>query len=449
MLYLITGLPRNGKSFYVMKKFLAELKHGKRPIYTNLPIFIDEIAKWCAKNGCAGAEERITKLTAPQVRKFWHHRPNPPTPGPSQDECLIFDNSNSIGVVYYIDEVHIPFHSHRWAEVSTECPYYISQHGKLKDDIYLITQHIDKLAKQLKLDVQYYIEIEYLRRQLLLFFQKGYHFRATGYTGGVPENDREKGKPDQKWPFWPDSAVMRCYDSNAGNGVVGTGKEHGNQHFKGLAPYWLWSIAALSLYLCFATITKVPAWVLGKISDGKDKAKSAAVSGTKDEKKTGVVEPPKSNASVTPSPVVTPPKLQELDGPIPLGLQVPTGKLPEEPLWIRGMSASQKGNSLRYYILLSDNRVLTHRDGTVKRIDPSLHYVDLVDGRRVWLNEAMSPRTTPLQTWEPEYREKQALKFKAEEGPKLEEPEKPAEPVIAKTPPAKREKFLQPAVGSQ
>jgi len=357
MLYLFTGLPRNGKSFYVLKRLIQELIENQKPIVTNMPLFVEKLEEYLTKRGHDGRAmvARIRFISNAEVKRFWRCR-GPVTLVPDPVTGAMTYTADG-GVVFIIDEAHIPFHSHKWDEISKEAPEYISQHGKLKDEVFLITQHIDKLAKQLKLDVQYYIEIAYKRREMFLVFQKGYHFLAKAWTGGVPEG--VKTKPNQVWPFFPDRELFACYDSNAGHGVVGTGGSYGADKFRGLPPWVLWVFLAGMGWLAVWGLFNAPGWVMSKFF-GKPAVSSTA-------------------AVKTDSSVVAPRSSSLLE-------QIPASVVPSPALWVTGIAVGRFAGEVRYSISLSDGRRLTPRDGLVKVIGPN--FIDLEDGRRVWVDHA-------------------------------------------------------------
>lgn len=47
-IHLITGLPRNGKSYYCVTRIVEDLINEDRGIYTNLPIHPDILCKYVA-----------------------------------------------------------------------------------------------------------------------------------------------------------------------------------------------------------------------------------------------------------------------------------------------------------------------------------------------------------------------------------------------------------------
>ena len=361
---------------------------------------------------------RLHMLNRDQVHYFWRNRPINPKETGRKDAPLDFQEEidyalahpkEERGCVYFIDEAHIPFDSYNWDKLAGDVSFYVSQHGKLKDDVFLITQHLDKLAKRLKLDCQYYIEVVYKRRQTWLGFQKGYHFMASGWTGGIPENEHAKRKPNTKWPFFPQSAVLKCYDSTAGFGVVGTGTEYGEQHFQGLPPWALWLVIVLVLggvhHVVFRMApAAITSWRAKRSSSPEnvakkeeEKKKNENKSASEKNQSTGNGVPTSSGASGPPFASATVFAVPEK--PIPLSAQIPVANTGAgELLWVRGKSVAVINGNLRYYIQLSDGRQLTHLDGTVRRVGPN--YVDLVDGRRLWTDQRVTERTTPLSEWE-------------------------------------------------
>lgn len=381
MITLLTGLPRNGKSFRALILLLETLKNDNRPIYTNLPLKLDQLALYCDKVGIPRyALDRIHLLTSEQVGTFWRCRPKPPTVNTFGGKAVggkpALEFIEDGGVVYYIDEAHTKFKTHDWDKLGDEAPFYMSQHGHLEDDIVLITQHVDKLVKQMKLDVQHYEEIEYMRRQHWFIFQKGYHFKRKVWTAGIPETDKEK--PNGVFPFWPNKAMMKCYDSRAGHGITRLTGSHGDERLKGLPPFVAWFLIAAFGFVALQLLFKAPAYVLNKVRDpnGKKAVQPANPDGNTTQFSKEKSIPEKAS------------DLSSLDR-----LFIHPIQRPEPPLMVRGLSWMERDGQPRFSVLLSDGRTLTEHDFEIREM--KRNYIKLRDGTKIWIDERTVPKIDP------------------------------------------------------
>lgn len=385
MLTLLTGLPRNGKSFRALLLLLDCLRNDNRPIYTNLPLMMDQLAAYCDRKGIPRHQlDRIHFLSTDEVGVFWRCRPKPPVvnldiKGKALPGKPALEFVEDGGVVYFIDEAHTKFKTHDWDKLGDEAPFYISQHGHLEDDVILITQHVDKLVKQMKLDVQHYEEIEYMRRQHWLFFQKGYHFKRKVWTAGIPETRMEK--PNNIGVFWPDKRLMACYDSRAGHGITRISASHGDARFRGLPPFVAWGLMAACGFLCLQLLFKAPAYILNKVRGGKTSASQPAA-------KSGAAAP----ASGAALPFGASAKTGDQSVPLPADLErlrIYPDTRPQTPLMIRGMSWMERDGQPRLSVLLSDGRTLTEFDREIREI--KRNFIRLKDGTKLWLDERGLP----------------------------------------------------------
>ena len=61
-LHIISGLPRNGKSYYCCCRILDDLMQSERHVYTNLPLVPDQIARWVASRKITKSERYLDLL---------------------------------------------------------------------------------------------------------------------------------------------------------------------------------------------------------------------------------------------------------------------------------------------------------------------------------------------------------------------------------------------------
>jgi hypothetical protein len=76
--------------------------------------------------------------------------------GPSHPVCLDFSPWGAKGrfagqgVVYHLDECQLLYNVRKYAEAPEGMPFYLSQHRKLGDDIYVYTQKPENVDKMLR-----------------------------------------------------------------------------------------------------------------------------------------------------------------------------------------------------------------------------------------------------------------------------------------------------------
>jgi len=155
----VGGKPGGGKSMYALKMILDELLHGHRPIVTNLAINVQRLQEYVHELGYSvHVARRVYLLSAAEVRTFYLRRTHDlflkaPALGsrefmdwtPTQD-----DDQAAGGVMYVIDECHNYFHPQAFEKPESFTPehpmfQWASQHRKLKDRCFFVTQSIENV----------------------------------------------------------------------------------------------------------------------------------------------------------------------------------------------------------------------------------------------------------------------------------------------------------------
>jgi len=167
MIRALSGRPGNGKSRMGVERIGEELLHGNRRILTNMPVHVDRLneflqERWPDKT--VNLHQRLQLLTDEEAAKFYLHRgwglslkertkDEAARSGIAVDFKPLDDPANRWPLLYVIDEAHCFFNARRWMTNGLAVGYYLSQHRHLGDEILLITQHVEKLDKQLRLDI--------------------------------------------------------------------------------------------------------------------------------------------------------------------------------------------------------------------------------------------------------------------------------------------------------
>lgn len=268
MIFMVTGKPRAGKSYYTLMCVIKELADGRRCVVTNLPLNVGELAAYLqARYPTRSIDvlQRLRVLTPAETQKFWLYR-RPETPAdptgrvddvtPEQERRGQFPTwpDKYLDVLYVIDEAHIHFDARRWAEAGHSLTYYNSQHAKLGDHVYFVTQFLDLIDKRVKGFAQEYIYVvnQGFRRLFSLFSLPKY-ITADGYAQPAQQG---RSSVMSEWTIrWRiDPRMGACYRTTSGVGVSGAAVPEEAPR-RGLSVWWL--IPAIAcLGLAFAGAVK-------------------------------------------------------------------------------------------------------------------------------------------------------------------------------------------------
>lgn len=240
----ITGKPGDGKSMTAVQALQRELMNGKRHIITNLPVFPGRT--WAFLKQRFGVEidtARITILDEDQTKRFFLHRgagvqaPMPlekkdggdgridyaqcvrtvnPSPGLVLEERV--NGYLNGGVLYIIDEAHLHFGSRQWQDTAQSALFYLSQHRKMGDDVFFVTQHVKQVDSALRrLAAEFWRVTNYGNRfpfgvKLPDYFVIDVFNTEPSLLGQIV--DVRKIRLDVE-------GLASCYDTAAGVGLVG------------------------------------------------------------------------------------------------------------------------------------------------------------------------------------------------------------------------------------
>jgi hypothetical protein len=253
----ITGKPRGGKSITAVKAIVAELMDplSKRFIVTNINLKMDKLAEYLHKN-CkheVNLSERVRVLTDDETGEFWIYEPGfcfegrksikvnrrgtvIDVPDFAYADCSPRGSgfAENQGTLYVIDEVHIFFSARGWQKTGDDCTYFLSQHGKMMCDVYLVTQHPEQVDKALRRLAQEYMALRNLSREPVFGFRLGSLFRYTRMLNAPSSPNPGKFESG----FMPlDKELGGLYDTTQGVGIVG-GLLPQNEK-QGRSPWWL------------------------------------------------------------------------------------------------------------------------------------------------------------------------------------------------------------------
>jgi hypothetical protein len=298
-IHITLGKPGSGKSLLNTRRVIRELRESRRNIVTNLPLRPGQLNEYLQRKfpeENLRLAQRLRILTDDELKKFWEfrgppdigaHKPEPLAPfrfeaRPDEsigDQKIRFQHESAVyaqmaaeherrnmhfrdpggdpegsqGVCYILDECHIAFNARDWATVGRGAINYLSQHRKLGDIVWPITQAAGNLDKQFRSVAEDFTVCrnEYVAK-FGIFKGRG-RFVWKTYNS---EPDRSS-EPFLTGTFKFDGEE-ECYDTARGIGVHGNKADIGRRA-KGIPI--LWSIPAL---IAFALVVcLIVPWLLG------------------------------------------------------------------------------------------------------------------------------------------------------------------------------------------
>lgn len=278
----IFGKPGGGKSLLAFQRVIAELRHGSRPVVTNLPIHADKLNAWLDEQGTpCDVLRRLRLINTEELGQWWRYRGRTPTTDGSLGDWVTLDEptacakedgkkiplppgrvegstdfSPSPGPVYYVlDEIHTKFNARAWMQTGLAAIFYLSQHRKLGDEVLMISQTPSQVDKQLRSLSQEWIHVTNLGKiHAALFFTlpRRMVWRSYAAEPGRGEPIMTSGIMKVDSPGWAD-----CYATAGGNSIMAQGAADTNERTKGVPLVW-GVLAAVALALGFL-------WLIPKV----------------------------------------------------------------------------------------------------------------------------------------------------------------------------------------
>jgi hypothetical protein len=199
------------------------------------------LKSWCADHAphVISLRERIRILGDDETGEFWLYEPGWSFDGRKtiklnrrgseidvpdfsyKDGSVRGDaNNGNPGTLYVIDEIHLFFPSRAWQKTGDDATFFLSQHGKLKCDVIMVTQHPEQCDKALRRLAQEYMTVRNLSREPVLGFRIGNFFRINRML-----NSPQSPNPavfDSQFVTMDFRTYGDLYDTSAGVGVAGS-----------------------------------------------------------------------------------------------------------------------------------------------------------------------------------------------------------------------------------
>lgn len=270
-IHVILGKPGSGKSLYATSRLIQELRETGRNIVTNLPLRLERLNEYLQEhypNDDLRMVQRVRMLSDLELRTFWNYRGPEITSGINaaniyddhhSTESKPYGDDKGAGVAYFLDEAHIAFNARDWANIGKGALHYLSQHRKLGDIVFVITQAPGNLDKQFRSVAE---DFTVLRNE---YTAKYGPFRGRGrFVRKVYLSEPQgNSEPFDKGTFTLDAeGIASCYDTAKGIGVHGSKADIGRRA-KGISIWW---VVPAALVMCLAAVA-IP-WWLGRTASG-------------------------------------------------------------------------------------------------------------------------------------------------------------------------------------
>jgi hypothetical protein len=311
-LYFVCGKVGAGKSYRGVVSIVDQLLHDDRLIVTNLPLNLGALADFLARRhpardiclmdhrrpGRPGEEmdadgmvfepSRIRMLQEDELAEFYRVRHQAAEKAPRIEHekgnrnpvCLDFSQwlkggkFSGRGVIYHLDELQLFYNVRKYADAPDEFPFYLSQHRKLGDDIYVYTQQPQNVDKMFRSFTQEFIYVVNIGKKRVGPFAAPKIFRFAAYpepfTGQVGQICQYSGY------FRMDYELAATYNTAAGIGIEAAKADVGSK-VKGLHWRWLLLLPVLLTVSVFVFHWIGGVWVKAVLPGSKKHAIASGV----------------------------------------------------------------------------------------------------------------------------------------------------------------------------
>jgi hypothetical protein len=311
-LYFVCGKVGAGKSYRGMVSILDQLLHDDRLIVTNLPVNLAALSDFLARrhpsndiclmdhyrpalpgeqanaDGMVFEPSRIRTLDEGELAEFYRvrHQAADKVPRIEHEKkernpvCLDFSQwlkggkFSGKGIIYHLDELQLFYNVRKFADAPEEFPFYLSQHRKLGDDIYVYTQQPQNVDKMFRSFTQEFIYVVNIGKKRVGPFAAPKIFRFAAYpepfTGQVGQICQYSGY------FRMDYELAATYNTAAGIGIEAAKADVGSK-VKGLHWRWLLLLPVLLAASIFVFHSLGGFWVRSVLPASKKPAVAPAV----------------------------------------------------------------------------------------------------------------------------------------------------------------------------
>lgn len=160
MIYAVTGTPGSGKSWYAVRRICQALIDGK-PVATNVPLR----PGWAHELARRNPRHRLTRGGVDRAAAKYERLLLQLDPRHPDDLMKVRLNGSGEGRgIAVLDEAHEWLNSRMWADGDRkEFVAWFSTHRHYGWDVYLLTQYLDSIDKQVRDRVEWHISVRNLR----------------------------------------------------------------------------------------------------------------------------------------------------------------------------------------------------------------------------------------------------------------------------------------------
>lgn len=251
MIRALVGNIGAGKSMTAMELIAHALAETDRDVATNIVIKPEGLAAYIQKEFpgvWVDIASRVRVLTRAEGKEFWMHR------GPGVDLALKADGEPNYtgvtkGVFYVIDEAHIDFDSRCWAKSSKNLTFYNSQHRKLDDEVWFVTQFLELVDSRVRGFAEEYCYVENNANMRYLGVFKGLKYvTVSAYKSPRAKSGKSNGICVWSKRLRFNKGLLATYDTSAGVGMPGIGRPE-QKKFKGISILWAIPLVVLVVVL--------------------------------------------------------------------------------------------------------------------------------------------------------------------------------------------------------
>lgn len=275
-----SGKPGGGKTLKAVSDIVAILMSAdKRVIVTNIPLNLDKLQHYLHELGSeVHVMTRVYLLTEEETFSFYLFRgplvikmdpvkkltTAEKKAGIESGGDIMPDYADSIlhpvsglGVIYFIDEIHLFFNSREWQDTGKRAIFYLSQHRHMNDVVHCITQSIQNVDGQFRRLAQDFSYVRNHRVEKFKGFRRGDGFVELVYLQPVLTGNEE---PCTKTTFKLDLKLASVYSTAGGVGLPGGNAADGGKIVKGFplkTLYWVIGAIVVGVFCLLVFLPKI------------------------------------------------------------------------------------------------------------------------------------------------------------------------------------------------
>jgi len=270
MITFVSGMPGDGKSYFIMTEIEREIVETNRVIVTNVELDVEAVAASLHESHgkTFDLHSRYFLLSHEQTKKFWLYRgTHELTNGADGRANFLTLQNDKPGVCYVIDELHEHFNARQWSKTGADALTYSSQHRKLGDSVFFISQRAKQVDSQLRSLAGAYVYMRNLANRTLKLGPFTFRFGKTLIARAYPDEWSKGGtEPVLMWSrsMKVDPARYGAwYNTACGVGVKGSKADTVNFPKRGI-PWPFIGFGLIVVAFAMWGVPKVLGMVMGK-----------------------------------------------------------------------------------------------------------------------------------------------------------------------------------------